>query len=141
MDLELIRRVYLKRIRYITFLACLLMFFCSCDGKAGQYPSDLSNGWMCNDPYFVLQYYSDEEKSYELEKGLIKSSDAAIEINISFGMGDFWVLPIDSNAYDDRLLSGTWNYRRGDLILKIKEDFLFDYQYSELVLSPVLLSN
>ena len=141
MDLGLIRRAFLKRVRCITLLTCLFVFLCGCDGRAGQYPYDLSASWMCNEPHFVLQYYADEEKSFELEKGLIELPEVAIEVDISFGMGDFWVLPIDSKAYEDRLLSGTWSYRRGDLILKIQEDFLFDHQYSELVLSPVLLSN
>lgn len=131
MDSELTHRKQLKKELLLLVLICLSMMLCSCDSRAGQYPYQVADEWACNVPCFILTYSNNQEY------GKLKLEDETINVDVWFGLGDYWVLPKNSVAYDDRLLGGKWKYRKGDLVLSIEEDFLFEGKYSELVFSPV----
>ena len=101
-----------------------------------NYPYHVASMWQCDDPHFSLIYTRTENgmlTSYEeLEWG-----NETIPVDVCFLMREYDVFPAASSAYEDRLFSGTWKYRDGAFVLIIKEDFLFDNKYSELVFSPV----
>ena len=122
----------------IGIIICLIIpiSLCSCDMRAGQYPFQMANYWKCPSPEFSLSYWTDADNRKQEDAQLIWNGQT-IDVDIMFGVGDFCVYPADSLAYSDRLLSGLWKYRAGDLILIIKEDFIFGNQYKELVFSPV----
>lgn len=126
------------QISLIVIVMCLIIMInlCSCDMRAGRYPFQIADNWKCTSPEFSLSYSADADKQKQGNEQLIWNG-LTIDVDIMFGLGDYCVYPIDSAAYSDRLLSGTWKYRDGDLILIIKEDFIFGNQYTELVFSPV----
>lgn len=102
-----------------------------------NYPFHVASMWQCDDPHFSLIYTRTENgmlTSYEeLEWG-----NETIPVDVCFLMREYDVFPAASSAYEDRLFGGTWKYRDGNFVLVIKEDFLFDNKYSELVFSPVM---
>ena len=102
---------------------------------ANEYPYDKGSHWVCAEPEFSLSYSKTTQGDLISEEVLILNGEA-IPVSIGYGRGNFTVFPKDSNQYDDRLLTGTWKYRRGKLILQIKEDFIFGNKYSELVFLP-----
>lgn len=124
--------------KLIVIIMCslILINLCSCDMRAGRYPFQMANYWKCPSPEFSLSYWTDADNRKQEDAQLIWNNQI-IGVIVAFGVGDFCVYPADSLAYSDRLLSGLWKYRAGDLILVIKEDFIFENQYKELVFSPV----
>ena len=133
---ELIR----NKSRYITvlcisFLACMVMF-CGCDPRSGKYPHQRSEQWYSDEPQMSLCYSKAEDGTWELFETLFYDSENR-EIDLAMHSSYYCVYPADSNHHDDRLFSGNWKYRKGDLVLIVEEDFIFGGKHSEIVLSPV----
>lgn len=100
-----------------------------------KYPWEKASHWVCEDPYFTLSYSKDPWGSLVCEEVLIwNGKEIPVEVGMLHHMYD--VSPTDSNHYDDRLLTGTWKYRKGNLILRIEEDFIFGNRYEELIFKP-----
>ena len=119
------------------FLICILVcsLFCSCDLRYGKYPSDIAAQWTSETPHLALTYSVNSNGEIVTHEEL-EFENELIAVDILFGLGDYCVYPINSSAYKDRLFSGRWKYRKGNLVLIIKEDFIFENQYSEIVLAP-----
>ena len=122
----------------IVIIICLIILtsLCSCDTRAGRYPFQIADNWKCSSPEFSLSYSTGADNQKQENEQLIWNGQT-IDVDVMFGLGDYCVYPIDSVDYGDRLLTGTWKYRAGDLVLIIKEDFIFGNQYKELVFSPI----
>ena len=119
----------------IILLAILLLWQRGISSR--NYPFYIASSWQCEDPSFSIQYFRDENgvlNSYQE----LEWNDLKIPVKLCLLMRDFDVYPADSSAYEDRLFSGTWRYRKGVLILFIEEDFLFGNQYAELVFTPIV---
>lgn len=120
----------------LSALLGLLALWSSNASQSRNYPYHVASMWQCNDPYFLITYNRKENgalTSYEK----LEWNDEAIQIDLCFLMSEYYVYPVTSSEYGDRLLSGTWEYRNGDLVLIIDEDYIFDNQYKELVFAPV----
>lgn len=136
MALELIRNF--KRLKRIYVLGSLvvIILLCGCDAKFGNYPYDKASCWSCTEPEFTIEY-STNESGVLIDAAVVNWNNEEISVDVDFQSSLFWVLPANSDNYDDRLLSGSWQYQNDDLVLFIDEDFLFEGQYSELVFSPI----
>lgn len=137
MESVLIRqpRLYIV-LRFSILAVCILILFTACDPKAGKYPYSEDSEWICTDPYFVLSYSRISQGGF-VEIEYLEWEDTTIAVDVKYQSSGFWVYPKGSNVYDERLLSGTWKYRKGNLVFFIDEDFVFNNQFSELVFTPV----
>ena len=133
MDSELILKWMRKTIALLAMIALCICWFCACDTIHGKYPFQVATKWVCDNPYFLLSY---PENKKDNEHGELQLGTEIITVDITFGLGDYCVYPVHSVHYDDRLLTGLWDYRNGNLVLSIDEDYLFENQYSELIFAP-----
>ena len=115
---------------------CVLSVFCGCDPRSNQYPFQKAEQWLSHDPQIILSYTQNDDQTWSFHEEVYWNGDI-IEIEIAMQSDIFCVYPVDSNHYDDRLFSGTWKYRKDALVLVVEEDFLFNNQYSEIILIPV----
>lgn len=136
MDLELIRSI--KRLNRIMVLSCLIviLLLCGCDAKAGNYPYDRASHWHCLEPEFSINCSTDTS-GIMVDSAVVNWNNEEILVDVDFHASFFWVLPENSDNYDDRLLSGSWEYQKDNLVLFIDEDYLFEKQYHKLVFSPI----
>ena len=136
MALELIRNF--KKFNRILALCSITVIFllCGCDAKYGKYPYDRASYWYCSEPEFSIEC-STNEFGVLVDSAVLNWGNEEILVDVDFQTSLFWVLPANSEKYDDRLLSGSWEYKKDNLVLFIDEDFLFEGQYSKLVFSPI----
>ena len=139
MDSEWTLKRKRKRCILIVITVVIALFLWSywdyCAGSR-NYPYHVAPMWQCDDPYFLLVYTREENGALTCHEALEWNNETNV-VDVGFLMREYDVYPAETSAYADRLFSGTWKYRKGNLVLMIEEDFLFDYQYSELVFSPV----
>lgn len=137
MDSELTPKKKTRKWILITLVILLGMVFLWRNNSANRnYPFHIASMWQCDDPHFSI-IYTREENGILISYEELEWNNKTMQVEICFLMSDYDVYPATSSAYEDRLFSGTWKYRDGDFVLIIKEDFLFDNKYSELVFSPV----
>lgn len=120
----------------LAVLLGLLTFWCNYASQSRNYPYHVASAWQCNNPHFSITYSREENgtlTSYEE----LEWNNKTMKVSLCFLMKEYYVYRAASSDYHDRLFSGTWKYRNGDLILILDEDFLFGNQYRELVFSPV----
>ena len=134
----------IKRIKLMTVLLMMVVsILCAgCDGLAGHYPYDKSTEWVCSDPNFTITYTHLPKNGLE-EESFLEVDGKMIAVHVAFRHGsNFTIKPINTLYpagpvhYSERLLTGLWKYRDGNLILTIQEDFVFDNQYEEFVFCP-----
>ena len=118
----------------ITVLFVLLL--CGCDPRSGQYPFQKAEYWESYDPPITLRYAQNDDHTWSSLEELHWKGDF-IKIDMARQSDYFCVYPAESSNHGDRLFAGSWKYRKGNLVLIIKEDFIFGNQYSEIVLVPV----
>lgn len=122
-------------LRGLFFIVSALILFSACDPRDGSYPFQKGSLWTSDDPYLTVLYMKSENGATEQTSTLVLD-DNIIQVELYFRSSLYDVYPLGANVYDDRLWSGTWEYRDGNLILYIEDDFIFDGHYSEIVLSP-----
>lgn len=128
------KSVKIKRILFVPIIISFLILLTGCDPYADSYPSLSESEWVCDDPYFILTY-TKEPNGVTSAAEYLEWDGKRIEVDLAFHANSFSVDPEKSTDYDDRLFTGTWEYRNGDLVLIIEEDFIFNNEYSELVLT------
>lgn len=113
-----------------------MLLFAGCDPRSGKYPFQKSERWYSEDPQISLCYTKNSDGAWSFYHILVLEND---ELEISIGMQSsyYCVYPADSMHHDDRLFSGSWNYRNGNLVLIVEEDFIFDGKYSKIILKPI----
>ena len=129
----------MKKVAAIILLVMFLL--CGCDPRSGQYPHQKAERWVSEDPMISLEYTHNEDGTWTFCEELYWN-DELIAIEVAMQSDYFCVYPIDSTNpdvihHEDRLFSGTWRYRQGNLILMIEEDYIFDGQYSQIVITPI----
>lgn len=139
MDFELTpKRRCVKPIVAVLFVIILVFVLWLSNSDNRNYPYLVEGRWVCTEPYFSLLYNKEETGKINRSE-IIKWDNQVIEVEIGFLMKEYCVYPEGSSSYDDRLLSGTWKYRDGNLVFFIFEDFIFNEQYSELIFAPIKL--
>ena len=99
-----------------------------------QYPYERGAEWICSEPAFTLSYGKDS-RGVLTQSEVLQYKDTVLKVDIGFQGNQYCVYPEGAADYSSRLFRGTWKYRRGDLVLIIKEDYLFGGKYTELVFS------
>lgn len=130
------KKAAIKGMIFLLLLSIVSMFLWQYHTSSRNYPFHISSEWHSNAPVFTLSYMQDDN-------GMLNSSEILewnheiIYVDVCFLMREYCVYPKNSDAYEDRLFSGTWHYRKGKLVLTIQEDYIFDNQFSELVFTSV----
>ena len=133
---ELTRKIILLVSAVLVLLvACMAILYFS-NILNSPHPSEIAENWGCQYPNLCLNYVKSDNNEWVFSEALVWD-DETIDISIGFGKGVYCVYPADSSSYIDRLFCGTWKYKRGNLVLKIEEDFIFNNQYSEIILFPI----
>lgn len=117
------------------FLICTILFS-GCDPRSGKYPHQRSEQWCSEEPQISLNYSKREDGTWEFNETLLYNGSLK-EINLAMHSSYYCVYPADSNHHGDRLFSGSWKYRSGNLVLIVEEDFIFDGKYSKIILKPI----
>lgn len=125
-----------KSILCIVLIVAVSLLFSACDPRAGSYPYSTESTWVCSDPKIVLEY-SRSARGELIDHCTIEWGNTLLDIELHFRSTLFEAGPAGYTKYEDRLFSGTWKYRNGNLVLMLDEDFLFDNAYKELVFVKV----
>ena len=136
MVLELIRNKKMIAKFFLILLIISMLLFCGCDSRYGRYPFQVSEEWYSEEPAIFLSYTQNSNGTWDLYHTLTWA-DSMKEISIGMQSSYYCVYPAGSNHYEDRLFSGSWKYQNGNLVLNIEEDFLFDGEYSKIILKPI----
>ena len=121
-----------KYIRGVLFIIAVAMLFSGCDPYADSYPFLTEAKWECADPKISLEFTKSTTGAIS-ERHTLEWNGMVLYIDLNFRSNLFVVNPSTSTHYESRLFPGTWEYRDGNLVLIIEEDFIFDHTYSELV--------
>ena len=127
---ELIRRCL------IVLVIVSMLLLCGCDPRSGRYPFQKAENWHSDDPQISLCYAKDSSGNWSFHHTLIWENEEQ-EISIGMQASYYCVYPANSSHHDDRLFSGSWKYRNGNLVLIVEEDFVFDGKYSKIILKPL----
>lgn len=116
----------------ILALIGLQLILTACDPKAGEYPYARDSVWICDDPQISLEYrWVDKKGLFSNETMIWDCEDWSLYVE--YLASQYWAFADEKEKPEDLLFKGHWTYRRGNLILKIEEDYLFNGQYKELV--------
>lgn len=121
------------------FILVVLVFaFISygCDPYYNNYPYDNASSWICENPPISLTYKTESSELIS-QKETILWNGSTLEIDVLFQSEFYTAYPANSSIHDERLFSGSWYYRDNNLVLSVEEDFIFDYQFDELVFVPL----
>ena len=133
----------MKKIYIVLLLIFLphICFGCLFDGydTRNEYPHYKSESWYCKEIDFRINYqYQEDGRMNVTSYPLIKEGET-LYIYVTFTM-DNWYFDLDNNdnhiSSDEQLLSGTWSYQDGNLILNISKDSLFQGTYTNLIFVP-----
>ena len=125
-----------KSILCIVLIVAVSLLFSACDPYANSHPYLTESTWVCSDPKITLEY-TKGRTGMMTELCTIEWNDMSLEFDLYFRSTLFEAGPAGYTKYEDRLFSGTWKYRDGNLVLMLDEDFLFDNAYKELVFVKV----
>lgn len=120
---------------FAMLLLCVMMFMSGCTPPWIKFPYDLCDTWVCENPRFSI-VYSRDEAGWGLCDASMEWKDEVIDVEVNFSTSQFVVGPKSDPLYDNRLLSGSWEYEDGNLVLYIEEDFIFDNTVDKLVFVP-----
>ena len=119
----------------IALFFCILSILLGCNRRSGRYPYDLASKWLCNELPFTLSYSLDDNGML-FQSEILEWNGQSLAVDLAFSLNTYCVYPESSHHHDDRLFSGTWKYRDGNLVLTLTEDFIFDQKYAELTFLP-----
>ena len=118
-------------------IACILLaiicaLFVGCDPYYGKYPFQEEATWICEEPYMQF-VFSKAANGVPISEEYLVWDGEEIPIDVSYQGSMYCVDPKGSTVHAERLFTGEWKYRKGNLVFLIKEDFIFGNQYDELI--------
>lgn len=124
------------------FLVCsllvLILVLCACDPYygTGKYPSDRGALWKCEEIDWTIQFIYNGSGQFRDTRSVLFWNGEEIPVLVAFQVSYFRVdkdVPDEAVlTFDDKLLSGTWDYRKGKLVFTITDDCIFDGAFDEL---------
>jgi len=111
---------------------CLLILSMIGGSDYRTYPHQKATVWTCEDPYFVIQFEG-------VKPSYIEWEGEKYEVYVRMHVHYFSVYRASENFVisDEYLLfHGRWRYKKGNMVVKITEDNIFDGAYKELVFVP-----
>ena len=135
----LLSEVSMRKI-FVIFLVFVMVITCTgCyDGYsvARKYPYYKADYWYCEEIDFAFCYEHLEDGRIIPGQNYLTKDGKTMTVFVIFVI-DNWYIALDNGdvnvSIEDQLMSGTWRYRKGDLVFTVKEDNLFDGAYWELV--------
>ena len=105
-----------------------------------RYPWYRANQWYCADIDMTLEYITDTDRNLiERLPSILRVIGQLYQVEVGFYYGGAGVSFLTDENEDDigeSILEGEWKYRRGNLVIQILEESIFDGQYAELVFVP-----
>lgn len=120
---------------FTMLLLCTLIFVSGCTPAWIKFPYDLCDTWVCENPRFSI-VYSRDGAGWGICDASMEWEDEVIDVEVNFSTSQFIVRTEDDPEHAVELLSGSWEYEDGDLVLYIEEDFIFDGAFDKLVFVP-----
>ena len=101
---------------------CLLILSLIGGSDYRTYPHQKASVWICEDPYFVFStqedYFVWEGEKYEVHIMMKASYFSVYRASENFVISDEYIL-----------FHGRWRYKKGNMVVKITEDHIFDGAY------------
>ena len=108
---------------------CLLILSMIGGSDYRTYPHQKASVWICEDPYFVFStqedYFVWEGEKYEVHIMMKASYFSVYRASENFVISDEYLL-----------FHGRWRYKKGNMVVKITEDHIFDGAYKKLIFVP-----
>lgn len=108
---------------------CLLILSMIGGSDYRTYPHQKASVWICEDPYFVFStqedYFVWEGEKYEVHIMMKASYFSVYRASENFVISDEYLL-----------FHGRWRYKKGNMVVKITEDHIFDGAYEKLIFVP-----
>ena len=108
---------------------CLLILSLIGGSDYRTYPHQKASVWICEDPYFVFStqedYFVWEGEKYEVHIMMKASYFSVYRASENFVISDEYIL-----------FHGRWRYKKGNMVVKITEDHIFDGAYKKLIFVP-----
>ena len=110
-----------------------ILFSISCIGcSRDEYPYTIAEYCYCSELDFTLNVTS------EVSKLVWHNQQYEVAIGFRAGGYDIFVENGDGAVEQNEILfRGSWSYKRGNLVLEISDDRLFDGTYKELTFEPL----
>ena len=103
------------------------------------FPWHLSEKWYCEEIDMTLEYVMHED-GYLLDcpNSILIVDDRMYEVFVGYYGTNLvsFLSDLDGDGIEEMLLHGVWNYNFGKLVIRIREDNIFDGQYRTLVFVP-----
>ena len=129
----------MKKFILAAMLLVLSICLCACDSYSALelYPYDKADRWYCEDIDFTINFLHDENGILLGDVPLkLVWNGQEYTLYIGFHVSYYSLRISDGEGgYEDRV-SGNWEYREDNLVLRIKEDLIFDGAFEELVFVP-----
>lgn len=124
--------VHAIRLGLFAFVVLSIFSLMGCTAHK-TYPREKASLWICEDPHFEINYAGDASETYlewEGEKYVVALGLHASSFDV--------FLRSDDNVlhHENILLRGSWRYKKGNVVVKITEDNIFNGAYKELVFVP-----
>ena len=108
---------------------CLLILSLIGGSDYRTYPHQKASVWICEDPYFVFStqedYFVWEGEKYEVYVRMHAHYFSVYRASENFVISDEYLL-----------FHGSWRYKKGNMVVKITEDNIFDGAYKKLIFVP-----
>lgn len=121
--------------RAFVLLLCVMIFVSGCTPPWIKFPYNLCNTWVCENPRFSIVYSRDEAGRGFCDASL-EWKNEVIAVEALYSTSQFVVKTKDDPELAVELLSGSWGYEDGNLVLYIEEDCIFDGAFDKLVFVP-----
>lgn len=132
--------VLTKKIRHWRAIILLLSIVVLCLSGCTLRDTSIFNKeitMQCEDPYFVTTY-SKTENGTGTRETYLEIDGEVYEVALYYRSTIFAVhMQADTSTKSEILLSGTWKEHKGNLILYVEEDSVFENQYETIVLRPM----
>ena len=132
----------MKRRLICGILTIFILVFAGCDTYAmvSKYPFDRADKWVCEETDFTIEFTNDEDNLTSGQKSVLRWNNEEFNVLALFHVGYFRV-DIDENLIpsqfpDRKMLTGTWEYINGNMVLFITEDYLYNGEFRTLAFVP-----
>lgn len=121
---------------------CFFLILAGCDTYEmfNYYPDDISTVWYCEEIDLEIRYAPNEYGHLAPQVSPLEWKGTTHMVTFGFNPVCFWLF-LDTEEETDMgsapVLSGTWHYEDGNLVVEITEDKIFDDTFEKLVFKPI----
>ena len=105
-----------------------------------RYPWYHADQWYCAEIDMTIEYVTDHNRNLvDRLPSILRVNGKTYDVEVCFyygGGGLSFLIDENKDNIAESILEGDWKYRRGNLVIQIREESIFDGQYAELVFVP-----